>query len=153
MTTFRRVRDERELAVGAFRALALLAVPAVGVASWVAGAAGALAALAGLGLVGILFGGSALLLRLVADRGPTAAMATLVSGVAVRLVAYAAVLTALDGVAWVHRPSLAITTGIAVAVVLGYELRLLATMPRLFWIDPDTNWPRAAANATRSQSL
>jgi hypothetical protein len=145
--------DERQLAVGAFRALGLLAVPTVGAAATLAGSAGALAALAGLSLVGILFGGSALLLRLVADRGPTAAMATLVSGVGVRLVAYAAVLTSLDGVAWVHRPSLAIATGIAVVVVLGYELRLLATMPRLFWIDPETDWPSAAANATRSQSL
>jgi hypothetical protein len=145
--------DERQLAVGAFRALGLLAVPTVGVAATLAGPAGAVAALAGLSLVGILFGGSALLLRLVADRGPTAAMATLVSGVALRLVAYAAVLTSLDGVAWVHRPSLAIATGIAVVVVLGYELRLLATMPRLFWIDPETDWPSAAANATRSQSL
>jgi hypothetical protein len=153
MSATARSPEERRLAVGALQALALLAAP-VAVTAWaVAGSAGAVGALAGLVLVGILFGGSAALLHLVADRGPTVVMATLVSGVAARLVAYAAVLTALDGVAWIHRPSLAIATGIAVIVVLGYELRLLAAMPRLFWIDPDTDWPRAAANATRSQSL
>jgi hypothetical protein len=153
MTSRPQRPEERRLAVGALQALALLAVPATAVAFAVAQAPGAVGALAGLALVGLLFGGSAALLHLVADRGPTAVMATLVSGVAARLIAYAAVLTALDGVAWVHRPSLAIATGIAVIVVLGYELRLLAAMPRLFWIDPDTDWPRAAANATRSQSL
>lgn len=153
MTRQRPSPEERRLAVGALRALALLAVPATAVAWVVAAMPGVVGALAGLGLVAILFGGSAALLHLVADRGPTTAMATLVSGVAARLVAYAAVLTALDGVAWVHRPSLAIVTGIAVVVVLAYELRLLTAMPRLFWIDPDTDWPRAAVNATRSQSL
>jgi hypothetical protein len=146
-------RDERRLAVGAVRALALLAVPVAAGAAVAADAAGVAGALVGLGLVALLFGGAAALLVMVADRRPTTALGVMVIGVVVRLLAYAAVLTWLDGYGWVHRPSLAAATGLGIAVTLAYELRLLATMPRLFWIDADTDRPQAVGNATRSQPL
>ena len=146
-------RDERRLATGALTALAVLAVPMIAGAALYAGAPGVVGVATGLGLVALLFGGAAALLSLVVDRRPTTALAVMVMGVLVRLLAYAAVLTALDGTGWVHRPSLAAATGLGIALTLAYELRLLATMPRLFWIDADTDRPRAVGNATRSQPL
>ena len=153
MSARREPSDERRLWVGALRVLTLLAVP-VGAGAWVAaGPAGVAGALVGLSLVALLFAGSAALLSLMADRRPTTAVSVMVMGVPVRLLAYVAVLSALDGQGWVHRPSLAAATGLGIAVTLGYELRLLASLPRLFWIDADTDRPRAVSNATRSQSL
>lgn len=146
-------RDERRLAVGALQALAGLALPVAGVGALAAGADGVVSALTGLGLVAVLFAGAAGLLVLMADRRPTTAIWVMVMGVPVRLLAYAAVLAALAGSGWVHPASLAAATGLGVAVTLAFELRLLATTPRLFWIEPDTERPRAVTNATRSQLL
>jgi hypothetical protein len=145
--------DEWRLAVGALRALALLAIPVAVGAYVAAGAEGLAGAGAGLSLVALLFAGAAALLALVVDREPTTALAVLVLGLGVRLLAYVAVLTALDAQGWVHRPSLAAATGLGIAITLAYELRLLARTPRLFWIDADTDRPRAVSNATRSQLL
>jgi hypothetical protein len=145
--------DEWRLAVGALRALALAAIPVVGGAALYAGRPGVAGAGAGLALVALLFAGAAALLALVAHRGPTTALTVLVMGLGVRLLAYVAVLTALDAQGWVHRPSLAAATGLGIAITLAHELRLLARMPRLFWIDADTDRPRAVSNATRSQPL
>lgn len=146
------VSDERRLAVGAVRTLALLAVPVVGVAGFVAGAPGVTGALIGLGFVLLLFGASAMLLLWAAARG-NSGIAVLTAGAAVRLPLYFLVLRLLDGVTWIHGRSLAAATGIAVAVTLAYELRLMATMPRLFWVDAAADRPSAATNDTRSQTL
>jgi hypothetical protein len=148
-----RWSDEGRLSWGALRVLGLLAVPLCAVAWWTAGAAGLAGAGVGIALVALLFGGGAALLAVVADRRPTTALWVMVMGVGARLLAYAAVLSALDGLGWVHRPSLAAAAGLGIAVTLGYELRLLKRMPRLFWIDADTDRPRAVSNATRSQPL
>ncbi len=148
----RRVEEWR-LSTGALRALGWTAVPVVGGATWLAGLPGLAGAAAGLALVTVLFAGAAALLAMVVDRSPTTALTVLVMGLGVRLLAYVAVLTALDAQGWVHRPSLAAATGLGVAITLAYELRLLARMPRLFWIDADTDRPRAVPNATRSQLL
>lgn len=146
-------RDERRLATGALRALGLLSLPVAAAAGLYAGFPGVAGAAIGLALVALLFAGSAALLGLVADRRPTTALWVMVMGVVVRLLAYAAVLAALDGAGWAHRPSLAAATGLGIALTLAYELRLLATTPRLFWIDADTDRPRAVGHATRSQPL
>lgn len=155
MRADRHRADEWQLAFGALKVLAALGVPLVAGAALVAGWPGAAGALAGIGLVALLFGGSAVLLSVMVTRRPTAAVAALVVGLVVRLIAYAAVLAWLDGLGWVHRPSLAAAAGLGVAVALAYELRLLARMPQLFWIDTETDRPHQAAStaATRSQSL
>jgi hypothetical protein len=146
-------RDERRLATGALWALGALAVPGSLTAGLVAGASGVAGVLVGLGLVALLFAGAAWLLSLVVTARPTTALGVMVMGVVARLLAYAAVLTWLDGTGWVHRPSLAAATGLGIALTLAIELRLLAATPRLFWIDADTDRPQAVGNATRSQPL
>lgn len=145
--------DERRLSVGALRVLGLLALPLGGGAAMLSGLPGLAGALSGLALVALLFAGAAALLALVVDLRPTTALSALVMGLGLRLLAYVAVLSALDAQGWVHRPSLAAATGLGIAITLAYELRLLATMPRLFWIDADADRPRAVSNATRSQPL
>ncbi len=158
--------DERRLAMGAVRALAVLAVPVAAVGGLVAGWPGAVSALVGLGFVLVLFGASAVLLAWVARRNPTRGLrgvGVLVGGGVVRLALYGAALVGLAQLGWVHRPSLAVATAAAIAVTLAYELRLMAGMPRLFWIDPDLApptqgdldgpRPTAVSNPTRSQAL
>lgn len=146
--------DERRLMTGALRSQGLLAVPLVAGAAWVAGAPGALGAATGSALVTGVFAGSAALLWLLVRARPGVAVWSQVVGLAARLVAYAAVLTWLDGQVWVHPPSLAVAVGLGVAVTLAYELRLLARSPRLFWIHPQSDRPTAAASTTtRSPSL
>jgi hypothetical protein len=150
--------DERQLAAGAVRVLALLTVP-TGAAAWLAaGPAGALSALIGLGLVLVLFGGSALLLGLGAGRGADASLGLLLGGAIGRLLLYMLTFGLLSQVSWVHRQSLALATVFAIAFTLAYELRLLSRSPRLFWLDTDA--PRSStsvagvpSNATRSPSL
>lgn len=146
-------RDERHLVTGALRALAVLAVPAAGLGALAAGVAGALGAVTGLALVALLFAGAAGLLCLVADRRPTTALAVMISGIPARLLAYAAILNALGGSGRVHGPSLAAATVLGIAITLAVELRLLASTPRLFWVEPDRVRPQAVINATRSQPL
>lgn len=145
--------DEARLRTGALWALALLGAPATLAATLVAGAAGAAGAVAGLVLVGILFASGAHALRRAGGRRPMAMVTTLVLGLMGRLLAYAAILAGLEWLDVVHRPTVAVTTGVAIAVVLLYEVYLLARMPRLFWVDADTHRLRAVSNATRSQPL
>ena len=145
--------EERLLARGALRVLGLLAVPVAGIAGTVGGWPAMVSALIGLGFVLVLFGGSALLLAWAADRAPSTALGLLLAGVWGRLILYFAVLSALAPLSWVHQGSLAAAAGVAVAVTLAYELRLLARTPRLFWVDAEAGRPSAASNATRSQPL
>lgn len=144
--------DERRLAVGAVQVLVVLAVPVAGVAALVAGSAGAISALIGLSFVFVLFGASAALLVWIAARRSNAAIGLLVLGAVVRLPLYFVALRLLERVSWIHGHSLAAATGLAVAVTLGYELRLMAKMPRLFWVDAAASQPSAATPDTRSQT-
>lgn len=146
--------DQRRLAAGAAKVIGLLAVPATGLAALAAGWPGVAGALVGLGFVLLLFGASALLLAWVTERTTGAVgVLLLAGGSVVRLVMYLATLFALNDVAWVHGRSLAAATGVAVAVTLAYELRLLAGMQRLFWVDAAAGRPSPADNDTRSQPL
>ena len=126
---------ERRLVRGAVVTIALLAVPVAAVAWATVGAAGAVSALIGLGLVLVLFGASAAALVHVAARAEGAGIGVLVGGAALRLPLYMVVLLALSGVPWVHGRSLAAATAVGVAVTLASELRLLSSLPQLFWID------------------
>ncbi|GEM_PF-1616074 len=126
---------ERHLVRGAVLTIALLALPVSAVAWALAGPSGALSALIGLGLVLVLFGASAAALVHVAVRAKGAGIGVLVGGAALRLPLYMVVLLALSGVPWVHGRSLAAATAVGVAVTLASELRLLSSLPQLFWID------------------
>ncbi|MTV26949.1 hypothetical protein FTX61_16225 [Nitriliruptoraceae bacterium ZYF776] len=133
--------DERRLAGRLLALLGVLGAGAAGVGALVAGGGGALSAAIGVGLAALLFGMSAGLLVWAADRGHGAAIGVFVTGAAVRVVLYTIVLNVLAGTTWVHRPSLAIATGVALAVTLAAELVWLARMPRLFWVDPSAARP------------
>lgn len=153
--------DERRLATGALRILAVLALPVVGGAYYLVGPAGALSALVGLSFVLVLFGASAALLAWVTARASnTSSEITTGSGVglmalgaSIRLPLYIVALVLLERLSWIHGRSLAAATGIAVAVTLAYELRLMSTLPRLFWVDPAAGRSSAAPNDTRSETL
>jgi hypothetical protein len=147
--------DERRLARGAVVTLALLSIPTAGIAYLVAGWPGAVSALLGIGLVLVLFGGSALLLVKLA-RQRAAGVGPLVLGAMIRLPFYVLALALLTRLDWVHGRSLAAATGLAVAVTLAVELRLMSRMPRLFWIDPSARPSTAVGdtpNDTRSDTL
>lgn len=144
-------RDERRLARGAGITLAVLAVPLSVMGGLSAGRPGVAGALIGLALVGLLFGGAALLLAETAVRRPQGGVGVLVAGAVVRLIVYIAVLDLLSSAAWVHAPSLALATAVGIAVTLGAELLLLARLPHLFFIDADA--ARPPATATRSEPL
>lgn len=146
--------DERRLAVGAVTVLGLLALPAMLAGYLAADWPGALSAAIGLGFVLVLFGAAAGLLAFVARRDPRRGLrgvGVLVAGAVVRVALYAATLYGLGQLAWIHRPSLALATVAAIAVTLAYELRLMAGMPRLFWLDTDL--ARPVASTTRSRTL
>jgi hypothetical protein len=148
-----RDADERRLAYGAVAALAVLAVPVALVAGLAAGWPGAVSALLGLSFVLVLFGASASLLAWVARRRHDRAIAVLVGGAVGRLLFYLVALLVLAQFGWVHRVSLALATGVAVAVTLAFELVLLSRMPHLFWIDAGAARTTAVPHATRSESL
>ncbi len=141
-TTARLVR-------GTFVTLGVTGAAAVLVSAVTVGRAGVLGALVGVGLVGLLFGGSAVLLAFVVRRSPAHAAGVLAVGAFVRLASYAVVLATLSGVGWIDPLVLAVTTGAAVTVTLAYELHALSRMPRLFWID-DVVRTRPVPSATRS---
>lgn len=148
--TDRSAPDELALLRAAVLALAVTAVPVVGIAGVLVGSEGALGALVGIGLVGVLFCGSAAVLAYVAGRQGGAGIGLLAGGAALRLPLYLGVLLALGEVPWVHGRSLAAATAIAIAVTLAVELRLLARLPRLFWVDAAAARPSALAHDTRS---
>lgn len=142
--------DTRRLAYRTFAMLGVVAVP-VAVVGWlVAGLPGALSALVGVAFVAILFGGSALLLAVVLRHRPRWAAGVLIGGAFARMVFYAAVLLGLTQVSWVHRPSVAVATAVATAITLGYEMRALSRMPRLYHLDPDARVTQPVPSATRS---
>ncbi|MFA9430162.1 hypothetical protein [Egicoccus sp. AB-alg2] len=135
MTTDPIAAAARDLARGTLRALAIVTAGIVAVAAVVAGTAAAVSALIGVTFVALLFGLSTVLLAWSTRRGAGSALGVLLGAMVGRLILYAAALSALAQVDWVHRTSLALATAVAVALTLAYELRALSRMPRLFWID------------------
>ncbi|MEX0869648.1 MAG: hypothetical protein WD011_08240, partial [Nitriliruptoraceae bacterium] len=119
-------------------------------AGMLSNAGGVAGAIVGTGLVAVLFGGSALALRIVARRGSAHAFALLTGSALVRLALYGVVLAAVSDVAWLDSVTLAVATGIAVVVTLLFELRTLSRLPRLFWIDADATATQSVPAATRS---
>ncbi|MEX0831963.1 MAG: hypothetical protein WD358_03330 [Nitriliruptoraceae bacterium] len=128
----------RSLLVGTVVTLSVTATIVAVVAGFVAGTAGVVGALIGVGLVLVLFAGSAGLLLITVSRNPSMALAVLVGGAFVRLAVYGSTLVALARVEGIHRPSLAIATGVAIAIALVQEMRALARTPRLYWVDAST---------------
>ena len=146
--------EERRLARGTWSTLGSLAVVLGIVAGVLVGPGGAASALVGVAFVGLLFGASGLALAWSAARGGGSALALLAGGALARLVLYAVALVGLGQLAWVHRPSLALATGAAVAITLAYELRALARRPQLFFIDARHGRSRVEPPAaTGSQTL
>jgi ATP synthase protein I len=129
-----RACPERELGLQAAKLLALLSPPVVGVATLAAGAPGALGAVVGLALVFVLFAVSGLLVAAVSRRGPGVALGVAGSAAFVRLALYVVVLSALEVVHGLHRPSLAAATAVALVATLAYEIRVISRTPHLSWV-------------------
>jgi hypothetical protein len=127
-------RAEARLAVRALRSLALLAIPVVAAAAALQGLPGALGAAAGLALVGVLFGGGGLVQALAVRRGVEQMGAVMLGGLGARLLAYVVALMALEGIAALHRPSLALATAVGLVWATIYEMRLISRTPELFWV-------------------
>lgn len=142
----------RRLVVGTLTTLGVVGAIVVPAAAAVRGAPAAWGAAIGIGLVALLFGGAAGLLAAAAGRGHHVTLAVLGGGAVIRLVVYGVVLAGLAPLPGVDGASLALATGVAVVATLGYELRALARMPRLFWIDPTVTASTLgrAPTATRS---
>jgi hypothetical protein len=146
----------RTFVVASARVAAVLLAVAGTVGAVVGGGRGAASALAGAGLVGLLSVSSAAGLAWATPRGPGAALVTMVGGVALRLVVYAAALAGLARQPWVQWPSLAGATVIALVVGLSHEARHIARNPRLSWVQPDagrTATSTSPVDTTRSSSL
>jgi len=139
----------RSLLVRTVVTLSIIAVIVAIVAGFVAGTAGVIGALIGVGLVLVLFAGSAGLLLVTLHRNSAKAFAVLAVGAIVRLAVYGSTLVALTRVEGIHRPSLAIATGIAISIALVQELRALARTPSLYWVDASIS-AGPASPATRS---
>lgn len=143
-------RQTRKLALRTVAALVVVGAVVVPAAGVVAGPAGALGAAIGVGLALVLFGGSALLLALVVHRRPASAVGVLVGGAFARLALYGVVLTSLSWATGIHRPSLAIATGISIVVALADELRTLSRLSSLYWVDAGAAPSRLVPSTTRS---
>lgn len=128
----RAVGAELAIARGIAWALGLTALPVVGAAALLRGAPGALGAAAGLGLAAVAFVVAALCHALACRVHPSSAIAVMVGGLALRMVAYLVGLGALAEADGLHRPSLALATAAGIAVALTHEMRLLQRMPELF---------------------
>jgi hypothetical protein len=139
-------RDHLRLAKRASGLLVVLAVPTAAVAWSFAGAPGIVGALIGVGFVALLFGASSASLAWAVRNAPGLAVGVLAAGAFARLAIYAAALTALTGATWLHRPSLALSTGVATAVTLVAELIWLARTPSLFHVDAEAARPPAHAH-------
>jgi hypothetical protein len=142
--------DERRLLAGTLRTLAVVAVVLASGAALLDGWTTAASMLLGVGLVAVLFGGSAAVLAWAASNARGGAVGLQVGAGLGRLVLYALVLSGLTGVGWVNRPALALGTVLAFAITLGYELRALSRLPRLYWVDATAGRP-PATNPTRSR--
>lgn len=138
--------DHRRLATRALALLALIAVPVCAVAALVAGRPGVIGAVFGLGFVALLFAAASASLAWAVDHAPGAALGILLGGAVTRLAVYAVTLSGLSTVTWVHRPSLAIATGIGAALTLAAELVWLARTPRLFHVDAEAARPTAVVH-------
>jgi hypothetical protein len=136
-------RDHLRLAKRALGLLAVLAVPTAVVAWLFAGTPGVVGALIGVGFVALLFGAASASLAWAVANAPSLAVGVLAAGAFARLAIYAAALTALTGATWLHRPSLALATGVATAVTLVAELIWLARTPSLFHVDAEAARPTA----------
>lgn len=139
----RQRRDEWRTVSVAVAAAGAAFVPTAAGAAMVAGGRGALGALVGTLLVLVLFGAGAALMLWAGRRGPSSMTMAAAGGVAVRLMIYAAVLTALDGTDLVHRPSLAVATVVTLIITLAGEIAVLSRTPSLFRLQVPPTAPTA----------
>lgn len=139
----RERRDERRTVTVAFAAALAAFAPTAAGATVVAGGPGLLGALVGTLLVLVLFGAGAALMLWAGRRGPSAMTSAAAGGVGVRLMIYAAVLTALDGTDLVHRPSLAVATVVTLIITLAGEFAVLSRTPSLFRLQVPPTAPTA----------
>ena len=112
----------------------IVAVPVVVVAALVRGVPGLLGAALGAVLVTALFGLAGVLLACVARRAPATLPAVSLVGVLLRMIAYGALLMALDGVDGIDRASTVAATCLLLLATLTYELRYVATTPGFYWL-------------------
>lgn len=133
--TNRKGAGELRLARGACLSTLLVGLPAVAIAGFMHSTPGALGAAAGMALALVAFTGAGLLAAWARRFGDMTWAGVIATGVGGRLVGYLVVLQALAGVPGLHRTSLALATFATTVVTLAYELRMLSTDPRYFWVN------------------
>ncbi len=133
----RAAAPERELALSGAIVTLLTAVPVVGAAAALTGRRGALGALLATGLVTAMFALSGLAMAC-AKRWTAGSLAVAsLTGVAIRFVAYIAVLLSLGRVDVIHRASTAVAIAVLLIVSLAYEVRYVSTRPGFFWLQTE----------------
>jgi hypothetical protein len=145
----RNQAPELDLAARGAACAAIAAVPVVGVATLLRGAPGLLGAGLAAGLVVGLFALMGIPLACVARRSPARLPAVSFVGAIVRMIAYAALLTALAGVDGIDRASTAVATCVLLVVTLVYEAHFAATAPGYYWLQ--TPAPHGAQVNERTQ--
>lgn len=125
---------ELDLVVRGVAVAAMAAVPALGVAALLRGAPGLRGAGLAAALVVGMFAVSGIVLVCVALRAPDKLPAVSLVGAIVRMIAYGAVLAALDGADGIDRASTVLATCLLLAVTLIYEARSTATRPGFYWL-------------------
>lgn len=134
--------DATRLVTRTWALLLGLAATAAALGAVLVGPDAAISAAVGIGLVAVLFGVSALLLRhAIARDAAGGAVGLLVGGLGARVLVYLLVLEALAGTPWLHRPSLGLATGVGAVVSLTAELLWLHRSPHLFTVDPELRRP------------
>ncbi|MGH8900747.1 MAG: hypothetical protein ACRDYA_03470 [Egibacteraceae bacterium] len=134
---------EFHLAASAARFSTIAAAPVLGCAWLVAGTPGLVGAAIAAVLVTVLLWGSAIVLTVLARRGGSVLMVGVLGGFLARLVATAAVLSALAPIKSINRLSLALSGITLVTATLVWESWQVSRAPGFFWVT-------AASSADRS---
>lgn len=132
----REQNPELRLAASAARFSTIAAVPVLSCAWLTAGTPGLLGAAIAAALVTALLWGSAIVLTVLARRGGSALMIGVLGGFLTRLVATAAVLSALVPIKSINRLSLALSGIALVAATLVWESWQVSRAPGFFWVTP-----------------
>ena len=111
-------------------------LPAVALALWLRGPAGAVTALGGVALVVGWFVVSGASLAWAARRSLLLLQVVAIGGFAFRLVLLGLIMVALEPVAALDAPVLAVTVAVGMVALLVYEVRFVLGRAELWWLRP-----------------
>lgn len=135
---------ELRLAASAARFSTIAAAPVLCCAWLAAGTPGLVGAAIAAVLVTALLWGSAVVLAVLVRRGGTALMVGVLGGFLARLVATAAVLSALAPIKGISHLSLALSGIVLVAATLAFQSWQVSHTPDFFWVTPASSTERSS---------